>query len=113
MATNISITRSKTGLYNLAVTDADGSVVDLTGMTLYFHASASGIATIEKSSPSSGITITNAAGGLVQLKIDPADTADVPDGDFGIPYEFTLLNGTDPYEIVNGSLHIGQNVSTP
>ena len=63
--------------------------------------------------PSNGIVITDATGGLAQLTISSTDTEDVPDGEHGIPYEFTLVDATLPYEIVTGNLHIAQNVGIP
>ena len=112
MALNLSLTRLKTGLYNVTVTNGDGSALDLTGMTLYFH--AAGVVEIDKSSPSDGITITSAAAGLAQLQIDPADTEDVPaDGNFGLSCELTLVNGSNYYPLNSGNLHISPNVGTP
>ncbi len=112
MALNLSLTRLKTALFNITVVEDDGSALDLAGLTLYFR--ASGVVDIEKYSPSNGITITNAAGGLAQLTIEPADTATVPaGGDFSIPCELTLLDGTNPFELNKGNLHITPNVGTP
>jgi len=59
-----------------AVVDGAGAAYNLTGATIRWSASyrPSTGALISKSSPASGITITNAAGGLFEINFDAADT---------------------------------------
>ena len=112
MALNLSMTRKKTGLWNLSVVDSFGSAQPLDGTVLYFH--ADGPITIDKNSPSNGITIVDSAGGLATLQIDAADTAALPEGgQFSMPCELTLLNGVDPFELDKGRLTIDANVGEP
>ena len=112
MALSLELTRAKSGLWLITVTDSTGAAQNLSGMTLYFH--AAGVVDIDKSSPSGGIVITNATGGLATLQLDPADTADIPaGGDFEIPCELTLVNGASDYEIAKGNLFITSNVGAP
>ncbi len=113
MALSLSMTRAKTGAWLLTVTDSTGAAQDLTGMTLWFHAVVGGVA-IDKSSPSDGITITNAAGGLATLQLEPADSEAIGDtGVFSGPCELTLVNGAERYELNAGTLRVTANVGTP
>lgn len=114
MALSLEITRKKTGVWVLTVTDVGGAAVDLTGLTLHFHATA-GLVDINKSSPASGIVITNALGGLATLQLNPADTAALPAGEgvYSVPCELTLVDGTSYYELARGDLHIDPNVGEP
>lgn len=110
----LNITRKKTGLWLLTITDANGAAQDLTGLTLHFHATA-GLVAINKSSPTSGIVITNAVGGLATLQLDPTDTAALPAGEgiYSVPCELTLVDGSSYYELARGDLHIDPNVGEP
>lgn len=110
---NLKITRLKTGSFLLTVTKSDGTPQDLTALTLWFHASVGGIL-IDKSSPSNGISITNAAGGLATLTIEPDDTSAVPSaGIYSGDCELTLQSGSEAYELVSGTLTIVPNVGVP
>lgn len=112
----MQLTRDKTGVFLLSVFQNDGTTPQsLVGCTLYFHALVYNVA-IDKSSPSSGITVSNTAGGAncATLQIEPTDTAMIPaSGVFVGPYEITLQNGSEAYELTVGSLQISPNVSTP
>lgn len=113
MALALTTVRKKTGLWLLTVTEVTGAPQDLTGMTLHFH--ATGDVDINKSSPASGIIITNAVGGLATLQLDPADTAALPNTEstFGLPCELTLVNGSQYFELARGNLHVDPNVGEP
>lgn len=70
--------------YDLALTQASGAALNLTGATVWFTAKhrasdADADAAIAKSSPAGGITIANAAEGLCTLELEPDDTADLGD----------------------------------
>jgi len=116
MALEMTMTRNKTGQWLLTVTDYLGAPQPLTGLTLWFHAAGlvgSTVLDINKSSPSGGITITNAAGGLATLEVAPADTADFPTGTVALPCELTLVSGAQYLELDRGSLSVYEDVGTP
>ena len=116
MSLALSMTRMKTGVFTITVTQADGSTAqDLTGSTLYFHAATEdGAFDLTKSSPSSGITITSASLGLASLQIDPADTESLSaTGSYSIPCELTMVSGSNRYEVASGALVVTPNVGTP
>ncbi len=105
------MTRGTTGVWYITVYQYDGTTPqDLTGSTLTFNATVDDV-NITKSSPSSGITVTNASGGLATLTIDAADTTDVDDdGTFVGPCELQLTSSGDPYELNSGTLTVYPNV---
>ncbi len=109
----LSMYRAKTALFSIAVLQADGNPQDLTDSVLFFHAQV-GLAAINKSSPSSGITIDSVTGGLATLQIDPADTLAVPFGGVTTgPCELTMQTGSNNYEVAAGALIVNTNVSVP
>jgi hypothetical protein len=114
MSLNLALTREKTGVFFLTAVQSDGSPQSLVGSTIYFHAAAQDGFAINKSSPSSGITITDASGGLATLTIMPSDTTALsPTGVYAMPCELTLGNGGALYELNTGTLTITPNVGTP
>jgi|ERR1017187_1960975 hypothetical protein len=119
MALQLFITREKTGVFFLSVYQADGvTPQSLAGAVIYFHAANPTSFAINKSSPSSGITIQNVAGGTdcATLQIEPGDTASLvlsPGGTVGMPCELTLQVGSEYYELASGVLTVAANVGTP
>jgi hypothetical protein len=114
MALALAMTQNKTGAFALTLTQSDGSVLSIvSGMVIYFHA-AYGTFTIEKFSPSDGITVTDAAGGLATLQIEPADTAGLTfTGVVIMPCELTLTYQGEAYELDSGFLTVTEAVGTP
>lgn len=116
MSLALTMVRDKTGVFFLSVYQSDGvTPQSLVGSTLWFHALGFGLE-IDKSSPASGITIQNTAGGAncATLQIEPGDTTALPDGGvYRMPCELTLQNGSENYELANGWLTISANVGTP
>ena len=111
----LSMTANKTGIFYLSVYQADGVTPQtLVGSTLWFHAAIAGF-TLNKSSPASGITIQNTAGGAncATLQIEPGDTTAFSLVPQSVPCELTLQNGSEDYELARGSLVILPNVGTP
>ena len=110
---SLRATKNKTNLINFNVYQSDGTTPwDLTGGTLYFYA-ALGSILISKSSPSGGITITDAANGEATLQLDPADTSSFGNGLYAADCELTLAVSGKDYDVAKGSLIISPNVSTP
>src|SRR6185369_7113512 len=113
MSLALSMTREKTAVWFLTVTQSDGTAQPLTGLVLWFHAAVGGI-DIDKNSPASGITITNELGGLATLQLEPSDTTDIPDtGVFSGPCELTLVSGAERYPLNSGTLSVSPNVGSP
>lgn len=118
MALELEMIRDKTGTFFISVYQRDGSTAQsLVGATLYFHAALDGILAIDKSSPSSGITIQNSAGGAdcATLTITPADTLPLEaETEYSVPCEL-IFGATDGsfYTLDYGSLIVRPNVGTP
>lgn len=116
MSVALSMTRAKTAVFFLTVTQSDGvTPQNLTGSVLWFHAAESLVGfAMDKYSPSNGITITNSVGGLATLQIEPTDTTALPnDGVFNMPCELTLQNGAEAYELTSGTITVAANVGAP
>ena len=76
---NLNVFRGDSKTIEKTLTDEDGVIVDLTGAELRFSVKKDRFlddtdALISKSSPSSGITITDATGGKFKVLVDAADT---------------------------------------
>lgn len=115
---DLTMVRDKTGIFFLSIYQQDGTTPqDLTGATLYFHASYSLLnLTIDKNSPTNGITITATAGGAdcATLTIDPADTTGFSTtGTAQFPFELTMQVGSSEFELARGTLTMYPNVGTP
>ena len=120
MALALTMTQNKTGVFFLSVYQSDGiTPQSLVGATLWFHAAQPGAAfEINKSSPSSGITIQNTAGGLncATLQIEPADTSTLtlpPQGVQGMPCELSMQVSSEVYELARGIFAVTANVGAP
>jgi hypothetical protein len=116
MSLALSMIRGKTGKFFLSVFQADGiTPQNLSGTTLYFNA-GNGSFSLQKSSPSSGITIDDSAGGedCATLTIDPGDTTALDDEtEYALPCELVLVSGSDHYTLDTGNLVVTPNVGTP
>jgi len=115
---NLTATRSKTALFDIAVLESDGTTPqDLTSATLYFHASVGGVTFSKSSLASGGITITSPTGGLAELQINPADTAAILGSGYGTcvgPCELTMVDASgDAFELSQGTILVNTNVGTP
>jgi hypothetical protein len=113
--TDISITRGDDRDYDITVTTDVGNAWDITGAELRFAARYSGsIHTfIDKVSTASGeIDITNAAGGLALLHLDPADTLKLPLKTVNLQYDLQLTESSGPVTtIVSGTLTVAPDVA--
>lgn len=87
----IKLTEGDTARFTVTVKDSAGAVVDLTGVTsIAWQIARSAFAGSPDLSKSigSGVTVTDAAGGVFQVELAPADTADLL-GDFHHEAEVT------------------------
>lgn len=107
----LSMTQNKTGVFFLSVYQADGvTPQSLVGAVLQFNVKYYTF-TIAKSSSTSGITITNTAGGAncATLQIEPADTGALaisPGCTIGMLCGLTLLANGEAYELNSGILRV-------
>lgn len=120
MALALSMTQNKTGVFFLSVYQSDGTTPQsLVGLALWFHAAyaPSGF-TLDKNSPSNGITITDTAGGAdcATLQIEPGDTTALllsAEAIAQMPCELNLVDGSESFELDRGTLTVTGNVGTP
>ena len=87
----IKLTEGDSARFTVTVKDSAGAVVDLTGVTaIKWQMARSAFATTADLSKAlgSGVTITDAPGGVFQVDLTPADTADLL-GDFHHEAEVT------------------------
>ncbi len=107
---DLSMTRLRTAAFTIAVTQ-NGVALDLTNKSLTFCAASGQSVTISKSSPSNGITITNALAGLATLQINPSDTAGLPAAQSQtLTWNLNLADGANVYPLASGNLSILLNV---
>jgi hypothetical protein len=80
----LEIPRGDTRRFQVTVTDEAGLPVNLSGATIYFTvrkkfaSSADDTDAVFQKSVGAGITITDAAAGVIALVIDPADSRSLP-----------------------------------
>lgn len=109
---DLEVVRGCSGVFFLTVTESDGETPqNLTGSTLEFNAAPDGVV-IQLTSPSGGIVVTNAAGGLATMTIPPADSTPIVNtGIYQGPCELVLVNGSSRYLLNRGTLTVLPNVS--
>lgn len=76
---HFTMAAGETVTLSITATDSTGAALNLTGSTLAWILSDGERTQVTKSTDD-GITVTNAAGGLFSIRLDAADTADLPDG---------------------------------
>jgi hypothetical protein len=78
VAQNFSMTAGDTQMIQVTITTTDGSVVDLTGMTVTWGLARSPRMTaLVTKGLGTGITVPNAPNGIAEIMLDPADTIDL------------------------------------
>lgn len=117
---DITITRDRTALFQIAVTqlvDGTAEPVDLDGKTLTFEAKyhhSDTTAVISKETGSGITTSSPSTAGLAVLQIDPTDTISlsvVPESETLI-YDLSLQDGpTIDYQLAAGKLTVLGNVA--
>jgi hypothetical protein len=114
--TQLSMTRGDTLIFDVAVVDINGAPVSLTGKMLIFTvkarlSDADNAAIAQKKSPASGITITNAAGGLATVTLAPSDTRNLTDQWQSLVWDLQLVDGSNVYTVANGALQVTPDVT--
>jgi hypothetical protein len=105
-------TRGDTTIYRFTCVDADGAAVDLTNATaaLDVRRYVDAPDTVISKSTDDGLTIvTPASGGLIDLELEPADTADVSPGRYRWDLELTL--GDQVYTVDAGAFTLVADVT--
>lgn len=105
---HITFYAAEAGDYRVTVTDADGNAQNLTGLTAKYRVlNSDGTTLLDKSTSTSGVTITDAAGGVLEIAFEAADTTQTPGA-----YDHELrLEGTGYAEtVMTGQLRILDSV---
>jgi hypothetical protein len=95
----------------LTILQASGAALDLTGGQLVFGLKkllSDTAVLLTKSSPASGIVITNAVGGLATLTLNAADTANLSDGPYAFDVQFISASGKKS-TVITGTLFLIQH----
>lgn len=111
---DLRVTRDRTAVYVITVTDSvTGDPIDLSGKTLVFTVAPTpnGSIFFQKQSPDEGIVITDAAGGLATVTIDPEDTVGIPgSGNTRYAWDLAELDGDKVWPLNSGGFSISANV---
>lgn len=114
--TNLLMTRGDTFTFNLTVTQS-GAAFNLSGVTLrmtakWSYADADNAAVFTARSPSNGIVITNAGGGLATVTLAPAMTSGLPPAQVNLYYDIQVTDGSgNIYTIAAGVLTVSPDVT--
>lgn len=111
---DLSMRRGDTLRIDHTVTQG-GAALNLTGKTLRFtakrsHADGDAAAVFTKMI-GSGITVTNAVGGLASTTISPADTSGLPALAQLLVWDLQLVDGSNVYTVETGTLLVSPDVS--
>lgn len=112
---DLSMTRGDTPTFDLTITDAAGDAVDLTDATIAFTAkrSIADSATVFQKTVGSGVTVTNAAGGLASVLLAAGDTTALPDRTIALHYDVEVVesDGTKT-TVASGLLTVSPDVNS-
>jgi hypothetical protein len=110
----LTMKRGDTPVWRFTVVDADGAAVNLTGYSARFtvkrnvnHDDTDAFLT---KTIGSGITVTNAAGGLLEVRLAAADTEDLV-RDTTLVWDLQIAAGANVYTVDSGTLAVALDVS--
>lgn len=103
---NITMIRGDTIAFNVEVTDDDGNVITVDYADFTCKKLATGDKSVFHKSLGDGIRQSD---GLITVRIAPEDTQEVDAGRYF--YDLCIGVGYDKYTIMNGVLHIEQDVT--
>lgn len=109
------MTRGDSFPFNIAVTQA-GAAFNLTGCSIrmtakWNHADADSAAVFTRT-VGSGITVTNAGGGLATVIVAPANTLSLPANTVNLYYDIQVTDaGSNVYTVNSGKLTVSPDVS--
>ena len=110
MSFTLTMTRGDERSLSIAVTDSGGSAYNLTGKRLLFTARHKAT-TISKTTVS-GITVTNAAGGLATVLLSPSDTSGFADRVVLACDLQTDDNPASPVTLASGTITVLPDITT-
>ena len=114
---NIRMFRGDQFTFSRAVYDANGSAVNISGKTIrmtakYTPADPDASAVFTLTSPSSGITITSAAGGRYQVIIPATATSALAPHPVDLQYDIQIANSAgNPQTVMRGVLTVEPDIS--
>lgn len=113
----MEVTRGRTHTFSVAVKDNNGAAVNLTGKTLRLSVKKSARdsdvnAVMALASPSTGITIVDAAAGTATITVGPANTSTLPNYNHFCHYELVLVDGSAVHPLASGDFIIRENYLT-
>lgn len=115
MTTNIakiSLTRGDTFVHRIVVKNTDETVKDITGATVRYTVREwmTGELQIIQKTVGAGIQLTNPAAGILDVTLDPADTAALVPGR-AYSYDCEVTHGGQVSTVQTGSMTVVKDVS--
>ena len=113
---NFAITRGDTVEFSASIT-LGGVALNITGASLWFTAKKQFIDADEdavfQKTIGDGITVTNAASGLITIAIDPEDTEELSNVKTQLQYDLQMKDSEDKvYTVASGTLVVNPGVTT-
>lgn len=110
----LAMTRGDSAVFTVTLTDEAGDALNLAGLVLTFtakrrHADADEDAVFQKT-VGAGITVTNEAGGVAEIAVDPEDTAALGTLRY-LVWDLQVEDGTDVRTPLSGRLVISPDVT--
>src|SRR6187402_2043696 len=119
MSTTLSLTRGDTGKWSVVVTDLDSAVLDLSGCSLRMalwatkpavSVSSDTDADLVLTSPSSGISITSAEDGEIEIAISAAQSAALTRPAYAFDLQVTTA-ASEVYTAASGLLTLSAQIT--
>lgn len=115
MTTNFSMIRGDTKRIDVSAS-IDGQPIDMTGTGKAWMSARrfpnSPQYVFQKSSPSSGISITNGVGGLFTVTISPGDTEALPAEPVTLYYDIQVRSTTgEIYTVTTGTISVSPDIT--
>lgn len=111
----LTMYRGDSAVFNLAAKQSDGSALNLTTGTLYFTVKSNSrqadVDALCQKSSGSGITVTDAAGGLFTVTLSPSDTVDAYAPSYMLWDVQYVTSGGNVYTLAGGALLIKADIT--
>lgn len=96
--------------FTVALTDSAGDAIDITGTTTDMEIKRLDGTTVLALSIGDGITYTNAAGGIMNVTVAAADTADL-EPEYTYRYDLQYTNGSTVRTIASGTIKLIKQIT--
>lgn len=108
----LTMYRGNTAKWDATIT-LGGAPVDLAGVTgIWFTARKSlDSAPFISKAIGTGVTVTNAAGGLARITLSPADTASLPSRQVPLEYDLEYESGGEVHTLARGRLIVEPDIT--